>query len=155
MNNYDSTSDTMDHIEKVEGYLNRCVKNLKLRGYDHDASKLESPEKEIFDVVTPRLSALEYGSDEYRQALAEMKPALDHHYQANSHHPEHWPNGVDDMSLLDLIEMLCDWKAASERHTTGNIEDSLRINAKRFVIDGQLSRILTNTAIELGWIERK
>lgn len=150
---YDSTRDTIEHIAKVGGYLSLFAGWLHLRGIRHDASKLESPEKEIFDIVTPKLSTLVYGSDEYKQALAEIRPALEHHYQANSHHPEHYPGGINDMSLLDIIEMLCDWKAASERHQTGNIEESLKINTGRFKIDAQLSTILRNTILELGWIE--
>jgi hypothetical protein len=59
------------------------------------------------------------------------------------------------MSLLDLLEMLCDWKAASERHADGDIARSLRINRERFGIDGQLAAILENTAVELQWLERE
>ncbi len=55
----------------------------------HDRSKTESPEVECFDEYTPKLKGATYGSDEYKQWLAEMKPALDHHYAANRHHPEH------------------------------------------------------------------
>jgi len=45
-----------------------------------------------------------------------MKPAIEHHYKNNRHHPEHFNNGIDEMNLVDLIELLCDWKAASERN---------------------------------------
>jgi hypothetical protein len=75
-----------------------------------------------------------------------MKPALDHHYANNSHHPEHYKNGIDDMSLLDLVEMICDWKAASERHNNGNIRKSIEVNGKRFEMSPQLIRIFENTA---------
>ncbi len=57
------------------------------------------------------------------------------------------------MSLLDVIEMLCDWKAAGERHHDGSMERSLRVNRERFSISPQLQQILENTARELGWIE--
>lgn len=59
---------------------------------------------------------------------------------------------VHGMSLMGLLEMLADWKAAGERHTTGNLSDSLRKNQGRFNIDPQLQTILENTARELGWI---
>lgn len=149
---YDSRQDTLDHIAKVEGYLTLFAALLRLRGLCHDESKLESPEKEIFDMATPLLSASRYGSPEYMASLVKMRPALDHHYEANSHHPEHFTNGIDGMSLLDVFEMLCDWRAASQRHAGGNIQDSLRINAKRFSIDAQLVSILENTVKEMGWI---
>jgi hypothetical protein len=133
-----------------------CVKdNLRLRAFRHDDSKLKSPEKECFDEVTGALKALTYGSLEYKEQLAKLKPALDHHYANNSHHPEHYDNGIDGMSLLDLIEMLCDWKAAGERHADGSMQRSLTVNQSRFKISEQLQSILWNTAQELGWLEQK
>lgn len=150
--NYDSTTDTKNHIERVRELLREAIHQLNERALHHDKSKLEEPEKSAFDYATPRLKGSTYGSDEYKGFLAELKPALDHHYAANSHHPEHYANGVDGMSLLDVLEMLCDWKAAGERHADGSIERSLRINRERFGIGNQLQSILENTARELGWI---
>lgn len=150
---YDSRQDTLDHISKVQGHLLDVELDLRLRMRIHDASKLQSPEKEVFDSVTPKLKALTYGSDEYKAALAEMGDALKHHYEHNSHHPEHFIDGVNDMTLVDIIEMLCDWKAASERHANGDFAESLRINRERFHISNQLYSILLNTAIEKGWIQ--
>ena len=153
MNNttYDSANDTHQHIQRVRELLFTIYNKLVARGFDHDKSKLGPVEKPIFDTVTPKLRGLTYGSEEYKASLAEMKPALDHHYAHNSHHPEHYPNGVNDMSLLDIIEMLCDWKAAGERHANGSIRKSLEINQKRFGISDQLQAILTNTVKELEW----
>ena len=84
-------------------------------------------------------------------ARAELGDALAHHYAHNRHHPEHYPNGIDDMSLLDYIEMLADWKAASERYKGGNLTDSLRINKQRFGISDQLIVMFAHTAKELRW----
>jgi hypothetical protein len=53
------------------------------------------------------------------------------------------------MTLLDLIEMLVDWKAASERHNTGNINKSIEVNGERFQMSPQLIKIFENTAKEL------
>lgn len=87
---YDSRPDTMTHIFRVRELLARCSDNIEQRGLVHDASKLEEPEKSTFDKCTLKLKAMAYGSDEYNAALAELKPALAHHYAANSHHPEHF-----------------------------------------------------------------
>lgn len=151
--NYDSMRDTMDHIGKVRVKLFAISNGLSQRAVEHDLSKLLSPEKEVFDAVTPKLKGLTYGSDEYKAALAEMGEALTHHYAENSHHPEHYLNGVDGMTLLDLVEMFCDWKAASERHADGDFAKSLEINRKRFAISDQLVNIFENTAKAMGWIE--
>lgn len=102
-------------------------------------------------MLTTKLAELAYGSDEYRAALRENKPTIDHHYAVNDHHPEHWPNGIRDMSLLSIVEMLCDWKAASARTKQGSIAASLAHNKERFGIDDQLAAILENTVRELGW----
>lgn len=150
---YDSYHDTQEHINKVRENIGKVQDNLLERALYHDESKLLSPEKEVFDRVTPRLKELTYGSDEYKEQLADMKVALDHHYAANSHHPEHYENGVNGMSLLDVLEMLADWKAATERHTDGNLSKSMDINKERFDISDQLYEILLNTAKELGWLD--
>lgn len=147
----DSTQDTLDHIRKVDARIAEVCKLLAARAVVHDRSKLEEPEKSGYDTLTAKLAELTYGSDEYRAALVEGKPTIDHHYAHNDHHPEHWPNGINDMSLLSIVEMLCDWKAASERTKQGSIAASLAHNRMRFQIDDQLAAILENTVKELGW----
>lgn len=151
---YDSRVDTYEHINRVRLYLDACIVRLLKRGQEHDASKLFGIEKEAFDKATPRLKDIEYGSDEYRATLREIRPAIDAHYAANSHHPEHYgERGVSGMSLFDVLEMLCDWKAAGERHANGgNILRSIEINKERWGISDELTTILVNTAKEFGWI---
>ncbi len=55
------------------------------------------------------------------------------------------------MSLVDLVEMLADWRAATERHDDGDMARSLKIQKERFGISDQLAQILENTVEELGW----
>ena len=135
MNNYDSTADTLLHIKRVNQLLTEAASELIRRANVHDNSKLESPEKELFDEFTPKLKETTYGSDKYKEYLKELKVALDHHYQNNTHHPEHYENGVNGFDLFDLIEMFFDWKAATERHADGDIMKSIEINKERFGID--------------------
>ena len=145
MSEYDSREDTIEHIRKVRVLFESVIHELEVRYFMHDTSKLENPEKAVFDEVTPRLKTLTYGSPEYKASLTDMGEALTHHYANNRHHPEHYKNGINDMSLIDIIEMLCDWKAATERHADGDIIKSLDINKKRFNISDQLQGILVNT----------
>lgn len=88
---YDSTKDTQAHIDRVSELLNQAADELRRRGSVHDQSKLADPEKALFDEYTPKLKDCTYGSDEYKAFLSALKPALDHHYAKNSHHPEHYP----------------------------------------------------------------
>ena len=138
--------ETQKHIEKVRKYLRFFTDKLTTRGVNHDAVKLDSPEVELFAEHTDKLANLEYNSQEYKESLAALKPALDHHYANCRHHPEHFPHGINDMNLIDLVEMIADWKAASERQKDGNLIKSIKINADRFEMSDQLKDILLNTA---------
>ena len=138
--------DTIKHIEKVRHYIRMMTDRLTTRGVNHDKTKLESPEVELFTEYTPRLASTQYGSEEYKESLAGLKPALDHHYANSRHHPEHFNKGIADMNLVDIVEMLCDWKAASERQRDGNLLKSIEQNAQRFGYDDQLKQIFLNTA---------
>jgi hypothetical protein len=148
----ESQLDTLDHIDKVDENLKAVARNLAIRRYEHDASKLEDPELSGFESLRVTLADVAYGTDEYIAALRQGRDTIAHHYAHNRHHPEHWPLGVNSMSLLDIIEMLADWKAAGERTKDGSMAKSLEINFKRFAIDEQLAGILINTARELGWL---
>jgi uncharacterized protein DUF5662 len=149
---YDSRVDTFIHSQRVGELMVQMIKEALDRSTCHDRSKTLPPEVETFDRVTPQLKGLVYGSDEYKAALDDMGPALKHHWFHNRHHPEYFDNGVDDMTLIDLVEMLADWKAATERHDTGNLTKSLEINMKRFHMTEQLRGILWNTAKHFGWL---
>ena len=144
--NYDSEVDTLKHIKRVNELLVNASIELLKRSQVHDNSKLGRNEKPLFDIYTPKLKGCTYGSDEYKQFLNDLKVALDHHYKENSHHPEHYEDGVNGMDLFDLIEMFFDWKAATERHFNGDIFKSIEINKERFSLSDQLTEILKNTA---------
>ena len=63
---YDSRLETHKHINRVQYFLTLMINELLFKINNHDSSKLESPEKEIFDEMTPKLAGCTYGSDEYK-----------------------------------------------------------------------------------------
>ena len=148
---YDSTAETLRHIHRVRDHLNTVIAALLERGRVHDASKFSAVEKPVLDSIYPRLRGLSYGSPPYMALVREAWPGLQHHYRHNSHHPEHYEAGIAGMDLLDLIEMFCDWKAASER----NPGDGVKIdhNARIYAVAPQLADILANTLAR--WPEEK
>jgi hypothetical protein len=152
---YDSTNDTLNHIKRVNEFLIQASVELMIRSIEHDRSKLLSPEKEMFDEFTPKLAGCTYGSDEYKEFLKGLKVALDHHYAKNSHHPEHYENGMNGFDLFDLVEMFFDWKAATERHNDGNIYKSIEINQKRFGYPDMIANIFKNTADRLSFVTER
>lgn len=146
--------ETKRHIRKVNNFLKEIIDELSARGKLHDRSKLSTAEAPYFEEVISELSGLTYGSPEYAACLGKLKPALDHHYEFNRHHPEHFKDGISGMNLIDVVEMIADWKAASLRHADGDIMKSIECNQKRFNYSDDLKKILQNTIQYLGWDER-
>lgn len=147
----ESQVDTINHIAKVQSNLSTVIYNLNDRRTMHDRSKLEEPELSGYEGLSQALKGLTYGTPEHRAAFTPYKEIIQHHYASNTHHPEHWQLGVTDMSLLDIIEMLADWKAANDRNG-GDFGHSIQVSVSRFRISEQLHAILINTAKELGWL---
>lgn len=137
--------ETLKHIHRVRYFLSKMIEELDKRARNHDLSKLESPEKEIFGEYTSELANTPYPSEEYNKLSEKVRPAIEHHHSKNSHHPEFYKNGVNDMDIIDLCEMLADWKAATERMKNGNIRKSIDANSERFNINPQLAQIFRNT----------
>lgn len=141
--------ETLKHIRRVQEIISMFVFDLTTRGNIHDNSKLEEPELSCFVENVYKLASLTFPSPEYQASKDALKPALEHHYARNRHHPEHHKNGIDDMTLQDLVEMFCDWKAASERQNNGNILKSIQHNGREFKMSEQLIKIFENTAREM------
>lgn len=151
---YDSREDTLKHIWTVRRFLKVVAEELDKRAKYHDCSKFDASEKPYFDAYTPKLKGSTYGSEEYKGFLSDMQPALEHHYANNRHHPEYFTPGVllfnfvnesFGMNLIDIIEMFCDWKAATMRHDDGDLKKSILINQKRFGFSEELTAIFLNT----------
>ena len=154
--------ETTKHMIQVEKYLDQFSNLLRERADTHDESKFSSKEKPLFIQHTAQLQKLTYGSLEYQQSLDILKPALNHHYRCNRHHPEHIlykshltsnkPINMKWMNLVDVVEMLADWQAASLRHKDGDIMKSIEINQKRFNYSDDMKELFKNTVRFLNWI---
>lgn len=141
----DCIRDTKEHIAQVREFMLMFAQELIQRALLHDKSKLEYPEIDIFTEYTPKLKHSTFMSDEYKGFLNEMQVALNHHYEKNSHHPQHYENGIAGMNLADVVEMICDWKAASLRHENGDVRKSIQENKNRFNYSDDLESIFVNT----------
>ena len=146
--------ETWEHIEKVRTNMEVIAKNMANRSNYHDQSKLKEPELKSYSYYGAQLRNYKYGSPEYFQMFnsPEFRVGLDHHYANNSHHPEYYPNGIRGMSMMDILEMMADWKAAAERTKEGNLKDSFAYNKKRFDIPDDIFNMMERTAKELGWL---
>ena len=112
-------------------YLSKFCSKLLWRSLIHDLDKYKWKEAKHFAKTIFDLKSSTYGSDEHKKLLKEIGPAIKHHYSRNRHHPEFHSKFIN-MNITDKIEMVCDWKAATRRHTDGDIKKSIEINQKRF-----------------------
>lgn len=147
-----SLEKTLKHISRVNELLGECSIELIKRGVRHDASKLTDIELkplEEMDTIIEQEGQAPFGSDEYERRRKLLKPMLDNHYANNSHHPEHYKNGINGMDLYDVLEMVCDWKAASERGEESSL--NLQIAFARFNVEPQLQDVIKNHCERKGW----
>jgi len=143
--------DTMDHIRLVGDKLDVMIRMLYRAKHAHDHSKTKEPELSGFTKATPLLSKGKYGSKAYKEGLLVLEEtgALKHHHETNRHHPENHENGVNGMTLIHVVEMLCDWMASTSRNPDGNILKSIEHKKDSGVIDEQLASILKNTYLQI------
>jgi hypothetical protein len=94
----------LSHQQCVRSSLGELASELVRRGYVHDRSKLSEDELPGYVLL--------YGGEKN----AQTRDAINRHYSCNSHHPEHYADASRDMTWLDIVEMVCDWKAASESY---------------------------------------
>ena len=146
MNQLEYEEDVIKHKNNVYDLLEFFGKTLLKRGFTHDDSKLKNPELTEYPKYIEQLRKTEYGSEEYKAiTCGGMKEIIKHHYANNSHHPQYYENSIEGMNLFDLIEMFCDWKAASVRNPNGSMEKSVEFSVNKFNICPQLASILRNT----------
>lgn len=119
------------HIELVQNniYLwqereeyNHIFDELTLKASNHDQSKYSEPEITPYIWLTWQSHCilnnipftLPTGMDQ------QIRDAIFHHVSNNRHHPE-WHLDPDSMTLADLIEMICDWKAVGQEFGEKNL----------------------------------
>lgn len=142
----DCTPIVEEHKKRVAFWLRWLVQDMEARITVHDNSKLQEPEKAIFDVFAPMLDKQDnFGTPEYEEARRQMGTALAHHYSVNRHHPEYHKHGISGMTIMDLLEMFADFMAAtsSKSHSM-----NLEYLQERFDICPQLVKIFANTLYE-------
>lgn len=146
---------TRKHIDRVGELGREFIARLGHRLDTHDQSKLEPQEiiplQELED-LREREGDAAFGTPEYERRKGLLGPMLAHHYANNSHHPEHYQDGVAGMDLLDLVEMFVDWRAASERGNEPAM--NLTFAIEKYKIEPQLASILRNTADRLGYTHK-
>lgn len=138
-----------EHKEKVSLIMNDIARSLVERAKVHDNSKMEEPELSLGIKMSRELTGIEYGTPEYFSIMEKYSDLKGAHYDKNSHHPEHYGNGINGMNLLDVVEMVSDWMAAMQQKnpsiTREEALEGVEFNINRFEIDGALADVIRNS----------
>ena len=106
----------LTHKQNVEKFFNWLKENcpevfegvninaLAAQIKEHDESKFSEEEFEPY-------AKFWYDDSEDYEYDPAYEAAWEHHYMNNEHHPEYWDG--EDMPLLYILEMLCDWGSFS------------------------------------------
>lgn len=123
------------HRAYLAAAVGKIVHALSRRVDLHDLSKLEDDEFAGFSRINAIARTQKFGSTEYAEAMARERATISLHFRRNRHHPErprlmgeaaeqqrglpddatYWAARTsEEMSALDVIEMVCDWWAARQ-----------------------------------------
>ena len=150
---FDFLCDTILHVTEVQENLEVISSDLRRRGFAHDRTKFQEMEFDAFVSTRDKFKKANYGSREYKECTDVIKPAIVHHYENNRHHTGFHKNGINDMNLMDLCEMIADWKAAERRSPDKKLGDTLEYAFRKYEINDQLGKIIINTLKSLNWID--
>lgn len=112
---------TKEHIERVRKCLaamasaTEHTSELLERARQHDASKY-CPEERIPYVWLTEFHRCRQNGEPFAYPDGmenQVRLAIEHHVTTNRHHPEFHAD-PNDMTDVDLIEMVCDWTAMSQ-----------------------------------------
>lgn len=142
-----TVEDILKHKEKVRRRLLFLSEELKKRAECHDDSKLKDPEIKYL-IEMDKEPKYEYNTPEYFNKMKRWQKFFNHHYDNNRHHPDHFRNGILDMTLTDICEYLVDIISYYDEMHVHDAMDTVEKQQGRFGLDNQLSQILVNTLIE-------
>ena len=135
----------IDHRYYVKFFITKIIEELSHRANVHDSSKYSNDETVGFVKAIPYTN-IKWGSTDIPNDIANsLQDSLLIHHSRNDHHPEYFENGIEDMDLIQLLELACDWRAAMIRHKNFDIDETICVGQTRFKFCDSIARILQNT----------
>ncbi len=144
--------DLLGHKDRVYKYSLIASNKIIQRAYEHDNDKLLNPiVHDIYSEYSEEWRKADHVSQDenYQNIKATMRVGLDAHTLIQRHH--FYSNEIENITLFDYIEAICDWIGAIQRYTMDNdtILEHLHGNLDRYIKQKEIHPILMNTAREL------
>jgi len=127
---------SIDQVKVVQHLLASSQIALLNRQLNHDSTKLENPEW--------RRVLYKFDKEQFPMSDKDLEQAQHHHYAHNRHHPQRFENGVDDMHIIDIVEMIIDWIGDAYCDKEDPIE-AVKRKSEKYNINPQLMNIFLNT----------
>ncbi len=140
-----STRDSIiNHRRAVQRWMQQFAITLLRRAENHDNSKLKSPEFELWEQMDsePKYA---YGTKEYFEKMDRYRPLFELHWKNNRHHPEHFERSYDDIDLIDILEMICDWLSYKDNLTYTQASELVSMQCERYNFSEELRELILNT----------
>jgi hypothetical protein len=141
------------HRYYVSFFLMKLIEDLFLRSNVHDVSKHSDEEFEGFRKSIYYLKGPWGQENRPPEILEQLNESLQIHYKRNDHHPEHFENGMEDMDLVQLLELIADWRAAMIGQDNHDIDETIATGQERFGYPDFMAKILKNTLIKIRQYE--
>ena len=124
------------HAELMAGFAGLSLTALRARAAEHDDSKWREPERAgyIWHSWCHRCRILKRPFAMLPAAERAAAAATKHHMAHNRHHTESHAR-ADDMSELDIVEMVADLTAISRENGASSCKQWVAANAHRFAFD--------------------
>lgn len=138
------------HQHHVGTLMRRMSNDLRSRGNRHDISKFSGIEATIGGMnyeEYSKINVLHPNASDVQEYTEKTKAALIEHYKLNDHHIEHFENGLSDMSLVQLAELICDSVAhLTERgYTPTECVCEIENQFKKYESSDEIVSIVKNT----------
>ena len=143
-----------EHREEVADALYALADAISRRARIHDRDKLKGKNFRDYVEVSKIGRTHPFGSEAYAEAMKPHKAeggVVDRHFKANPHHPEFYDIPKVQMNFLDIIEMVCDWRAAARTYGTGRLSESVAYQKQNMDLDACQWWLVDEV---IHWIER-
>lgn len=137
----------LKHKESVHNRLSFLAAELKKRAEIHDNSKLCMPEVGYL-IDMDKEGKVDYGSEAYFEKMEKWDCFFKHHYKENTHHPDHYQLGINDMTIVDLCEYMIDVVSYFEDLHVADAINTIDAQQARFGLSEQVANVLKNTLIK-------
>lgn len=114
--------------------------DLLKRGASHDNSKFNADE---FKSLASILESKKCFTDATTKLSDKEVKAIEIHWKKNRHHPEYFED-KEDMSELDILEMVCDWFARSIQFGTDFLPFIKERQRNRFKFSKEKFKVILN-----------